>query len=529
MKTRILIHTLSATLLLSLTSCNDWLNTGSNTQIRGDELLKTESGFQDALTGIYMNLCSSSLYGKNLSSYVVEMMAQPYTDFRSDTNERSSIMSGTYSSTLAEPFIEGIWNNAYRTIANINNELKFVEANEDEVLSPFTQNMIRGELLALRAYLHLDLMRLYGYGDLQNREDYQTRLTIPYVTVYSKEMTLQKTFPETIALLIDDLTEAIKCLEVDPIRGLNEAPAAANKDGYWNNRVYHMNYFAAQATLARVYRWEGSAESMKKAFDIAEELTKFEGTAYRWVTPTDLYGSTSPDRVFSKEHLFTLNVYNLRNLVNDEMIDYVYQPNAQTNVIRWSRIAYDIFNAYSYDYNTGEYIPGYFGYDDYRFDMHFRETSKTNTGSTTPERYYMAYKLYQFDNGNSVAALDFRDMLPMIKISEMYLIMAEYYLSLENEDEALKIINLLRSKRGLATPLTKEQIAELWSSVTDELTREYMREFIGEGQLFYYFKRYNLENPLNIYGNNNENVTFNDNRYLLPYPNDEVSVGNRVQ
>ena len=73
-----------------------------------------------------------------------------------------------------------------------------------------------------------------------------------------------------------------------------------------------MNYFAAQATLARVYMWEGSAESLKKAFDIAEELTGLEGTAYKWVTASDLYGAGTPDRVFSKEHLFTLNVYNLK-------------------------------------------------------------------------------------------------------------------------------------------------------------------------------------------------------------------------
>lgn len=530
MKTRTLLYTLSASVLMTLTSCNNWLDTGSSTQIRGDELLKTEAGFLDALTGIYINMSSSSMYGKNMTSYVVDMLAQPYTDFRSASNERSALMSGQYNDAQAVPFIESMWNNTYKTIASINNELKYVEANEDEVLSPFVQNMIKGELLALRAFLHLDLMRLYGYGDLQNMEDRETHPTIPYVTVYAKETTPQLTYPKTIELMIADLENAIKCLEIDPIRGKNEAPEAANKDGYWNNRVYHMNYFAAQATLARVYMWEGSAESLKKAFDIAEELTGLEGTAYKWVTASDLYGAGTPDRVFSKEHLFTLNVYNLKKIVNDEMIDFVYQPNALTNVIKWSRVAYDIFNAYSYDYDTGEYVPGYIGFDDYRFDMHFKETSKQSTaGGNTQDKYYMGYKLYQTDNG-STAAIDFRDMLPLIKISEMYYIMAEYYLSQSNEDKALEIINLIRSKRGLSQPLTKDQIEnEFWMEVFDELTKEYMREFIGEGQLFYFFKRYNLENPINIYGNDNENNTFTSTRYLLPYPKDELEIGGRVQ
>ncbi len=530
MKTRTLIYALSASMLISLTSCNDWLDTGSSTQIRGDELLKTETGFLDALTGIYINMCSPSMYGKNMTSYVVDMLAQPYTDFQSTSNERSALMAGQYNNALAVPFIEAMWNNTYETIASINNELKFVEANENEVLSPFVREMIKGELLALRAFLHLDMMRLYGYGDLQNLEDLETHPAIPYVTVYAKEMTPQLTYSKTIGLMIADLEKAIKCLEIDPIRGENEAPAAANKDGYWNNRVYHMNYFAAKATLARVYMWEGSAESLKKAFDIAEELTGLEGTAYKWVSPSDLYGAGTPDRVFSKEHIFTLNVYNLKNIVNDEMVDYVYQPNALTNVIKWSRVAYDIFNAYSFDYNTYEYIPGYIGFDDYRFDLHFKETAKQNaTGSSTQEKYYMGYKLYQTGNG-AATAFDYRDMLPMIKISEMYYIMAEYYLSLADEDKALEIINFIRSKRGLSQPLTKDQIEnELWSSVFDELTKEYMREFIGEGQLFYFFKRYSLENPIYIYGGDNENAAFTPERYLLPYPKDELEIGGRVQ
>ena len=64
MKTRTILYALSASVLITLTSCNNWLDTGSSTQIRGDELLKTESGFLDALTGIYINMSSTSMYVK---------------------------------------------------------------------------------------------------------------------------------------------------------------------------------------------------------------------------------------------------------------------------------------------------------------------------------------------------------------------------------------------------------------------------------------------------------------------------------
>lgn len=136
MKTRTLLYTLSASVLMTLTSCNNWLDTGSSTQIRGDELLKTEAGFLDALTGIYINMSSSSMYGKNMTSYVVDMLVQPYTDFRSASNERSALMSGQYNDAQAVPFIESMWNNTYKTIASINNELKYVEANEERGAQP---------------------------------------------------------------------------------------------------------------------------------------------------------------------------------------------------------------------------------------------------------------------------------------------------------------------------------------------------------------------------------------------------------
>ena len=86
MKKKTILYALYASASVVLASCSDWLDVGSSTQIRGDELLKTESGYLDALTGIYINMSSSSMYGKNMTSYVVDMLAQPYTDFRSTSN-----------------------------------------------------------------------------------------------------------------------------------------------------------------------------------------------------------------------------------------------------------------------------------------------------------------------------------------------------------------------------------------------------------------------------------------------------------
>lgn len=87
---------------------------------------------------------------------------------------------GTYQYTTerALAVLGSVWQKAYNVIANANNALKFIDKRQG-VLDPVSYRMIKGELLAIRGMLHFDLMRLYGYGNLANRTDKSTRLTIP--------------------------------------------------------------------------------------------------------------------------------------------------------------------------------------------------------------------------------------------------------------------------------------------------------------------------------------------------------------
>ena len=82
------------------------------------------------------------------------------------------------------PRIENIWLKAYNAIANINNELEYLEK-EKSILDPINYAIIKGELLGLRAYVHFDLIRLFGYGNVAGREEVLSKETIPYVTEYT--------------------------------------------------------------------------------------------------------------------------------------------------------------------------------------------------------------------------------------------------------------------------------------------------------------------------------------------------------
>ena len=77
----------------------------------------------------------------------------------------------------------------------------------------------------------------------------------------------------------------------------------------------------------------------------------------------------------------------------------------------------------------------------------------------------------------------------MIKVSEAYYILAEALgnpdSEVYNEPDAWTYLSYIREKRGNTTTVGN------FATLTDMITKEYIREFIGEGQIFYYFKRLN--------------------------------------
>jgi hypothetical protein len=79
----------------------------------------------------------------------------------------------------------------------------------------------------------------------------------------------------------------------------------------------------------------------------------------------------------------------------------------------------------------------------------------------------------------------FKSMIPLMRISEMYLIVAECTDDLQEAQDALHAI---RWNRNLTTD------EEVTADNKDQLiTDEFAREVIGEGQLFFYYKRHAME------------------------------------
>ena len=114
------------------------------------------------------------------------------------------------------------------------------------------------------------------------------------------------------------------------------------------------------------------------------------------------------------------------------------------------------------------------------------------------------------------------DIIPMLRLGEMYYIRAEYYnhLSLaENlepdakeafQKQALEELAKVRRGHGCNQEYVSTSGGDAWFN--RELLNEARREFIGEGQLFFYYKRLGEKVP-----------GMKDTKsFVLPYPQNEA-------
>ncbi|MNH22751.1 SusD family protein [compost metagenome] len=93
-----------------------------------------------------------------------------------------------------------------------------------------------------------------------------------------------------------------------------------------------------------------------------------------------------------------------------------------------------------------------------------------------------------------------------------------YYIAAESASDnvtAFSYLNTVRNNRGL---LDVPQTA----SFGDELQNEYTKEFFGEGQLWFYYKR-KKASMIFPFGNPYQPVFLNAAKYVFPLPLSETS------
>lgn len=470
--------------LLTLYSCNDWLDVSPKNQVKAKELFKTEAGFRDALFGVYTTMADANAYGGNQSFLTLDIIAQAYTQVGENFTPLYNLLYSTDPNTWTKiNFIDPIWEKNYYAIANCNDILAHVD-NDKSIFSKGIHEMVKAETKALRAYLHFEILRAYGPVPLAANMD---KLAIPVVTRLTNIPVKQSTVKDVIEFVLTELDEARKLIApFDPIGPsfdsyvdepyMQNNPVDhyeyADDDGFKLYRRSRLNYYGMTATMARAALWAGrSADALKYAKEV------IDSGKFPMATETQGLGSNSTFMYYMTANEFISSVY-YNNPA--EYIDKVYfnpENSYKTNLSRLYFMDVDIMSLFGANID---------------FDWRFKKMIALNlSGFYTTQKYSTGTRI------------------PLVKISEMYLICAEASGNLEYLRE-------LHDHRGLLNyPIPGN------TDLDKVLTEEYQKEFIGEGQLFYYYKRKNFTQFPN-------GKQAGEKVYVLPLPDMEIEYGNII-
>lgn len=483
----------------AFTGCSDWLDYTPKDKETEDQTFSSKQGFYTAVNGVYNRIADDVLYGQNLTYGMLDIMGRRYQIpsglYYTIGSQRfyASLISGfSYSDENFQAVIENVWEETYSTILNINVILDNADQKRGTLLTESDYNLIRGDMLGLRAFLHFDMLRLFGPVYSRNPE----QLCIAYNDSRTAQVYEQETARSIIYdHLIPDLDAAEECLaEHDPV--ITEGPLAStieDEDNYMRYRQLRMNYYAVILLKARVYLWAGdTANALAEAQRLTDDPQV--GAWFPFVDSDRLLGNTvDPDRTFSTECLF--GFYDSgRNNIYTSFFD---GANLTASALYQPRNGY-VSSLYN---NTA----------DYRYRSQW-----TISGSSNSLVKFNEIEVSEEEEENNTYPF-YTYFMPLMHLSEAYYIAAE---CLRTTDIAkarsyMDTIMAARGRQALASDINE-------ADLLTEIKLEYMREMAGEGQVFYMLKRFFQAFSGNYDASQTGSTSASDARYVVPLPESEL-------
>lgn len=506
MKKSIIKIAASALMFLSLSSCSDWLEVEMEDKIMEPVLFSTYSGYVSALNGVYLSL--NDYYTNAHLMDILDVMAQYYDVTENTTHTYRKYIAFNYSDIDVENKNSDLWNQGYTIIANTNAILDHLQNIGDSPLNQAQFNILRGECLAMRAMLHFDLVRRHGSIYSLNPDTD----AIPYQADTDRKIKPFLSHKVVMEKVIADLSEAASLLkDYDPIitEGTKDMTTEDNGVASYDMAFRHLrlNYYAVQGLLARAYMWIGDKSNAYRCAknEIIDKITTDKLEVFPWVTPEQIKAENRPNLIFSPEIMFAM--------YNSERSKQLY-TNAFSEALQLgNRLTF-------YGQNIGEskVIEVYDNENDYRrIQWSMAEPSQAELDQAAQEgrepRSSLYTTKYQDFTGTVTnnEPLTYRFMVPMIRLSEMYYIAAE---ATNDKNEAYSLINTVRLHR---------QCPDLPSDgdLNSDLLYEFTREMVGEGQLFFYYKRHQSTMLISRTGKYDYNMNLAS--YVWPIPESETN------
>lgn len=462
---------ISGFIIVLLTSSCSFLDIDTPGIVNNGKMFGNEQGFIDAMDGVYASMAAEGLYGKELSFGFIDEIAQLYfNDYGEGETTLTKSIDLKYRDEDVRERIDGIWGDAYNVISSANSIIDNVSGHSYPGLPH-----IEGEARAVRAMVHFDILRLFAPGMEKAESE-----AIPYVDHFSITPFRRLAVKDVYDRITDDLERSYKLL--------SESPEIS---GRTPSNVY-MNKYAVAALLARVHNWAGNhGEAAKYAEAALEGDFQF--------TRDEQVKSLFKGYLANRECIFGLHAPNMYLDVRSNLY-----PTRLTESMLMVRD----------NYQTLFEVPTFTSTNnDYRYQACF--SKRTWTKSVT-----LCVKLYDKNYDEDQIVPTGRIPGPnLIRIPEMYYILAESAYASADTGYALEYLNTVVTARGLR-PLSLEDI-DTEAKFRRKLVGEYIKEYWGEGQIFFTYKRFNMD----MDGVNSKHFTASDDVYVLPLPESEYENG----
>lgn len=447
-------------------SCKKFLDVQPRDFMFEKEIFSKPEGVYAALNGIYQSLGSQELYGRDLTLYAVDLMGQAYVVTKSYGGDfKGSIGEYDYKYPVVKQQFSGIWTSAFKTILNVNNFCAQLELPSFSTVPEAEKKRLLGEAYAIRGLLHLDMLRLFGPVPAAG----SNKPCIPYVTTVNFQT--QPLLPGTQVMdsVMKDLSKAATLLKAD----------LALSDSSLDSRKWRLNYFAVKTLQARASLYAAKNEA---AWQIVLDVQDRADESFPWMASVD---AAKADPVFFAESFF-----GMENKTLYDTYRQLFSPLLPSGDIMAPTV--EKFNSL---YNN---------LNDYRRESWFKP-------GTSEGKNYNVFIKYSDEMMTESSHSYFQ---PLVRKAELILIGAETAPDLTT---GYRLLNTLRLKRGLPPIAQQDSRAQLLS----DILQEYQREFWGEGQLFFLFKRRNLS-VIPDAATNAFSVFMNPEKYQVPIPEQET-------
>lgn len=471
------IYSWAIAFLVGCTACNDWLTVQPETSILAEDLYTTEDGIKQALNGIYLQ-ARGVLY--NPQGYIsgggmVETMANSWSV---SVGREYDFANHIYTSDLVKIALKGSFKAFYKIIATTNDLIQNVDINKGRI-SGSVYNIGVGEAYALRALMHLDLIRLWG--PVPSRVD-AGRTYLPYVTVNGPHDYEYMTYERYIDSLFADLDRAEALLgKADPVL-FASFESTETTNAAWPYRKSRINYYGVLGLQARARLWHGDTEEALRYARMVKDAVNPDGSKKLRLTNEEM---DFPDNTWADGTCYSEHVCGMKC----DQYDYMQTGGG------WVPMRSAIFNM------TPNFTTVLFD-GKASVDLRYRKLWLYERTQAMVNGYVLRKYRGFYDQTKSL------ENFPIMRLSEIYLIIMEK----ASLWEANALYEEFCEARGL------EYVPYTEADRQERVYKEWIRELIGEGQNFFTYKRMNERNMLF------STSECSEEQYVLPIPDEEYRV-----